>query len=88
MNIEQAFCMRGVLFEVGNERHRQHAKWGQQDRTPFEWCTILGEEFGEACKAVVDVGWHGGSWDRYREELIHTAAVAIQAIECFDRGIR
>lgn len=82
-----------VIHDVISERHRQDDKWGEQSHIPGDWIIILGEEYGEVCKAVckacvppigtwvVDIG-------EYRKELIHVAAVAIAAIECMDRDSR
>lgn len=84
-----------VLGEVEQERLKQDQKWGVQNHSPSDWLTILGEEFGEACKAALEakfqkdypaqytgeVGLH-----LYRKELIQVAAVAIAAIESLDRN--
>ena len=77
----------GVLCEVLAERIKQDAKWGEQDHHVAEWITILGEEYGEACRAAYH-GWHDGvDMANYRAELIHVAAVAVVAIECYDRQV-
>lgn len=73
--------MRKVLGDVAKERKRQDAKWGQQNHDPHMWMVILGEEFGEACKEAYE-----GSLRKLRTELIQTAAVAVAAVECLDRG--
>ena len=69
-----------VLREVAKERERQDAKHGVQDQHPFKWLTILGEEYGEACRAAYEK-----EDSRYREELIQVAAVAVAMVECLDR---
>lgn len=87
-----------VLHEVGTERARQDAKWGLQSHDALEWLSILGEEFGEVCRAAYEAHFHGGSWQDYREECIQVAAVAAvtpalapersagaSVVECFDR---
>ena len=72
-----------VLEEVMLERARQDIKWGEQNHHPAWWLSILGEEFGEVCKAVCENNDTGeGS---YRDELVQVAAVAVAMIECFDR---
>jgi len=70
--------VRAVL----QERLRQDAKWGpQQHHDNRLWATILGEEFGEACQAVLrDDG------TKLQEELVQVAAVALAWIE--DLGTR
>jgi len=80
-----------VLREIANERFNQDMKWGEQNHTPTLWLSILGEEFGEVCKAVCEAQLNGrGSegWAEYRAELIQTAAVCVAMVECFDRNKR
>ena len=71
-----------ALESVVAERKRQDEKWGIQNHHFGVWLTILGEEFGEACKAALEF-----DGPRYRCELVQTAAVACAAIEAYDRGI-
>jgi len=42
-----------IFHEIKQERKFQLKKWGEQNRDPFLWMTILGEEFGEACEAAL-----------------------------------
>lgn len=70
-----------VVSEVKIERARQNKKWGQQDLQPAAWLAVLGEEYGEVCRAVCE-----GDTKGYREELVQVAAVAVQMIECLDRN--
>lgn len=44
-------------------------------------CRVLGEEFGEVCRAIND-----GDLENLREELIQVAAVAVAWVERIDRG--
>ena len=80
---------KSVLKEVLDERINQENKWGEQNHHPAEWLSILGEEFGEVCKAVCEAHFTGynstGNWDNYRKELIQVAAVTVSMIECHDR---
>lgn len=82
--------IQSVLIEIRNERARQDKKWGQQNHEPEMWLSILGEEFGEVCKAVCEARFSGyastGDWSQYRKELIQVAAVACAMVECFDRN--
>lgn len=90
-----------VLTEVGKERIQQHRKWGEQNHCPWRWLAILGEEAGEANKAVLESSRINPETKRlefpsitplkegkgcYREELIQVAAVAVAMVECLDRG--
>lgn len=72
--------MRDPLQDIMEERFRQDEKWGEQNHTPARWLIILGEEYGEACHGALR------DFDEYREELVHVAAVALAALESFDRG--
>jgi nucleoside 2-deoxyribosyltransferase len=74
-----------VFDEVRKERRRQDAKWGEQNHDVWKWLAILGEEKGEADKAALENCFGTGSLRDCRKELIHTAAVAVAAVECMDR---
>jgi NTP pyrophosphatase (non-canonical NTP hydrolase) len=86
--------MKNILKEIEDERIRQTDKWGEQNHDPFKWCVIIGEELGEVNRAVCDAyhwtipekGFVPTALQNYREELIQVAAVAVQMIECLDRG--
>lgn len=72
-----------IFNEVKQERLRQDLKYGNQ---PQNWkstayLAILGEEFGEVAKAIVE-----RNKEMYRKELIQLAAVAVAAIEDLDNG--
>lgn len=74
-----------VLIEVSHERIRQDAKQGgtpgvdrRDDRT---YAAVLGEEFGEVCRA-----WLERDVPNLREELIQVAAVAVAWVEEIDNG--
>lgn len=69
-----------ILGDVLHERESQHTKWGQQDHDEDRWMVILMEEVGEVARAIFDE-----NPDNYREELVQVAAVAVAAIEAFDR---
>lgn len=77
------------IRDVLAERRRQDEKWGQQNHTPVEWIAILTEEVGEAAAEALSIRFGGQmqtrSDDDYRTEMVQTAAVAIAAIESFDR---
>lgn len=73
-----------VLAYVAKERRRQDLKGGVQNHSPDRWLVILGEEFGEACRAAYEGLQRNG--EDYLEELTHVAAVAVAAIESFQRN--
>jgi len=69
-----------ALSNILYERARQDAKWGEQNHDPLYWLAILGEEVGEACKGCIE-----SNLEKYRDEMVHVAAVALAAVESFDR---
>lgn len=91
-----------VLRDVMGERRRQDEKWGQQNHGPMPWSAILGEEFGEVCKAGLELefGEYDGPapsnedvrllreqrLDHLEEELVQVAAVAVSWVECIRRN--
>ena len=74
-----------ILLDISSERDRQDAKWGGipgvDRRDDHTYAAVLGEEFGECCKA-----WLERDTDSLRAELVQTAAVAVAWIEELDRG--
>lgn len=77
-----------VYSDIKAERVRQDEKWGEQNHEPAIWLAILGEEFGEVASAVIAMNC-GKDKQRpadYRTELVQTAAVCVNAIECFGRA--
>ncbi len=81
---------RDILKHVELERERQDKKWGQQNHNIFKWLTILGEEYGEACKDAFDASQLSADEQFYtpriRKELIEVAAVAVAIVESIDRN--
>jgi hypothetical protein len=76
-----------ALDSVGMERERQHLRWGVQELTMPEWFAVLGEEFGEVGKLIVE-GWvlsEEVSVEELRREIVHVAAVAVSIVEAIDR---
>jgi len=59
---------------VWEERKRQHSLHGHLWTSTQGEIVILGEEFGELCRAVNDNG-------NIEEEAIHVAAVAVKLLE-------
>lgn len=70
-----------AVHNTCTERERQNQLWGQQNHNAAMWHVILMEEVGEAAKEI----WENEP-EKYREEMVQVAAVAIAAIESFDRG--
>ena len=77
-----------VMNEVTRLRLAQEEKWGEQNHGDFEWMTILGEEYGEACEAVLKSSLREYNVTyrlRLRTELVQIAAAAVAHIEDIDR---
>jgi len=75
-----------IIGEIFQERNNQDDKWGEQNHEPFIWLSILAEEVGEANKAYMESYFRNGPDIEYRKEMVQVAAVALAAIECFDRN--
>lgn len=84
-NFYQSRVIYSILDEVFRERTEQVARWGQQNHSPLRWLPILAEECGEVAKEVADERIQEFNGENYRRELIQTAAVAVAAIEAWDR---
>ncbi len=72
-----------IYANIRAERARQDAKWGfPQHNSLSEWGNILGEEYGEYCKALNELVF-GRTKDpgEMTTELIHVAAVAVGILE-------
>lgn len=77
-----------ALNLIVKERARQNEKFGDQSGNhPFEWMSILGEEFGELCQAVNETHFKNGVHpdrggdEKIIKEAVHVAAVAVAIIE-------
>lgn len=75
---------------IVSERDRQKTLWGEvTDNTPFEWMSILGEEFGELCLAVNETYFKNprhpecGGIANIVKEASHVGALCIAIIDAF-----
>lgn len=71
-----------ILAEVARAEQK-HPKF--YDKPKSHRMNVLGEEYGEACQALVQYDEDGKPLDRVRTELIQTAAVCIRFLESLDR---
>jgi|GEM_PF-1169025 len=81
-----AAIIESALEEVLAERMRQNAKWGEQNHDPITWLAILTEEVGEFSEAALHLRFGGPKAAGLRAEAVQVAAVALQIVECIDRG--
>ena len=82
---DDTYIRQNILDDIETERSRQITLWGIQDHSPERWLAILGEEFGEVSKEVAEGIYKEFNWERFRTELIQTAAVSAAAVETIDR---
>jgi len=80
--------MEKIFEDIKNERLRQDAKFGEnREQHPAVWLTILTEEVGEVAQEICDSGFVEASLkSNYRDELVQVAAVAVAAIQNFDKN--
>lgn len=72
-------AFHSAIRMVLEEEVRQEQLWGKiRNLHPELWMLILGEEYGEAQKAILQ-----GDVANYLEELTHTTAVGLAAITDF-----
>jgi NTP pyrophosphatase (non-canonical NTP hydrolase) len=71
-----------IIKEIVAERKFQDEKWGEQNHPMGKWLLILMEEVGETTRSVLDEDIH------FRHEMIQVAAVALAAVECWDRKLQ
>ena len=69
------------LDKIAAEDARQIDKWGQQKHTPSEWYVILGEEFGELGKAILE-----GDQGDVVNEGIQVATLALKIASMTERN--
>lgn len=76
-----------IIEKVLEERERQDKKWGEQNHTAHVWGTIIGEEYGEMCKAINEFGFNPTreTEDEIYTEAIHTMASCMAMLECVER---
>ena len=76
-----------IISDVLDERKRQDTKWGEQNHSPDKWGNIIGEEYGEVCKAINEFGFNPTpqtEQDIYTE-AIQTMASCMAMLECMER---
>lgn len=72
-----------VFKMVQDENQRQVAKWGVQDRHPFEWLAYTTEELGELAEAISKHTYDGYSSANVVTEAIQTATLCLKIAEMF-----
>lgn len=82
-----------IIDKIYKELDRQQNKWGEQNHHPYKWLAILIEKIGKASEASLEafpfkekLNTEEYWLNKYREELIQVAAVAISAIDSLERN--
>lgn len=72
-----------------SEAHAWQTAWGEQDCHDLVWASMLGEEYGQVCRAANEATFSSGStrgdYTVLRAELEQVAAVAVAWAEAIDR---
>ena len=68
-----------VIDEVIIEQMRHEQTWGKNYYDDYSWMTILMEELGKACSALMT-----GDFEEYRKRLVRLAAKAVGAVTEYD----
>lgn len=68
---------------VREENARQVAKWGIQDKSPFEWLALATEEHGEMAQAINEFVNNRGLQSAVVNEAIQTATLCLKIAEMF-----
>lgn len=79
--------MKTILADVMNEVDRASSIWPGWPDDPLHAVAVVGEEFGELMKAVLQMTYEPNktSIDEMRIEAIQTAATLIRFIDHIDR---
>jgi hypothetical protein len=89
---EDCDSLPSIYWEVRREQQKTEVRFGEQNHSPADWMLVVGEEFGEAQKELVEILLFPSESNRrrrlhnYRAELIQLANVVVKAIESYDRN--
>lgn len=83
-------AQKKIIEKVLEERQRQDEKWGITDHSASVWGMIIGEEYGEMCKAINEFMFNPSrkTEDDIYKEAIQTMASCMAMLECVERARR
>lgn len=70
-----------TVTRLRRERLRQFGKWGLQNHDPFYWLGIIGEEYGEIAKGLLEK-----DMAQAKKEAIECAACCIAFVQNMETG--
>lgn len=76
-----------IFQDIKTERDRQDEKWGEQNHHPLMWFSIIGEEYGEMCKAFNEYSFDNdvNLLEDMQKEAVQVAACCVAMLECLER---
>lgn len=77
---------QSALQSVREELDAQVREWGITNHPPEIWLALLAKQMGHMADDILDHRIHRALIGTYRQELVELTAVAMAALECFDRG--
>lgn len=82
------YAAKEIISDVIAERKRQDKIWGEQNHNNFVWSSIIGEEYGELCKAINEYGFKPTPETKQEiyKEAIQTMASCMAMLECMERN--
>lgn len=77
-----------IISDVLAERNLQDMKCGEQNHSAYVWSSIIGEEYGEMCKAINEFGFNPmpETEQEIYTEAIQTVASCLAMLECMQRN--
>lgn len=69
-----------IFMEVLRERQRQKERWGNQEHSDAVWALILGEEFGEVQKAILESICDQPEFKEYNDKRLETELIQVLAV--------
>ncbi len=78
--------MEKILQEIREERARQNEKWGENhddEHFPNDWAILVSHYSTSSVFVPTEDGEFDG--EKYRKQMVKAAALAVAAVESYDR---
>lgn len=78
---------KAIIAEISAEVARASAKWPLWPTDPLHALSVLGEEYGELNKGLLELVYepHKTTKEEVRKEAVQTAAMAVRLLMSFDK---